>query len=214
MKQEPASDDDADFYRWYGPWRSTTPRAVKRMLRGSNVRWWIVGGWAIDAFTGFPRDHEDIDVSFFRADLPALLAHLSPRYCIWSNLSGTLKPLRQPADLLEGARQLWVRPDGGRPWVVDLAMNPHDGDDWIWVRDEEVRMPIDDATFEAADGIAYLRPELVLAMKARFARDKDESDLAAVLPLLDGERRQRMHELIARVHPGHRWLGVIEGAPS
>src|SRR5687767_1715935 len=104
----PMSEEDADFYRWYGPWRQTTPRAVARMMRGANIRWWIVGGWAIDAFTGKARDHEDIDVSFFRADLPALLTHLAPRYCVWSNRDGTLRPMRQAEDLLEDARQLWV----------------------------------------------------------------------------------------------------------
>ena len=207
------SDEDVDFYRWYGPWRQTTPQQVARIMRGSKIRWWIVGGWAIDAFTGKERDHDDIDVSFFRADLPALLAHLSPRYCVWSNRDGTLRPMRKADDLLEDARQLWVRPDGRRPWMVDLAMNPHDGDDWIWVRDDAVRIPIDEATFAAADGIRYLMPELVLAMKARFARAKDESDLAAVLPLLDATRRRHMHDLIDRIHPGHRWLDTIE-SPS
>ncbi len=63
--------EDRDFYRWYGPWQPLTPRGMVRVMRGANIRWWIVGGWAVDAFTGMPREHEDIDVSFFRADLPA-----------------------------------------------------------------------------------------------------------------------------------------------
>jgi len=89
------------------------------------------GGWAVDAFTGVPREHEDIDVAFFRVDLPVVLERLSPELCVWSNLSGTLRPLRKAEDLLEGARQLWVRRDGDSPWLMDLAITPHEGDTWI-----------------------------------------------------------------------------------
>ena len=48
--------------------------------------------------------------------------------------------LKVAEDLLPDCRQMWVRPDGGQPWIMDLAMNPHDGDTWISVRDEQVRM--------------------------------------------------------------------------
>jgi hypothetical protein len=203
------TDEDRDFYRWYGPWRPLTPKGVARLMRGSKIRWWIIGGWAVDAFTGVPREHEDIDVAFFRADLPRLIDHLAPRYCIWSNLNGTLRPLRKAEDLLEGARQLWVRRDGGSPWVMDLAMNPHDGDTWISVRDEKIQMPIDDATFEV-DGISYLRPEIVIWMKARWDRPKDQPDVAQVLPKLEAERSAWLREILEQKHPGHRWLKLIK----
>ena len=202
------TDEDAEFYRWYGPWKPLDPNGVRRVLRGASFRWWIIGGWAIDAFTGKPREHEDIDVSFFRADLPQVLDHLNGRYCVWSNASGTLRPLKQPADLLPDCRQMWVRPDGGKPWIMDLAMNPHDGDIWISVRDESIRMPIDDATF-TADGISYLRPEIVMAMKARWARPKDDADLAEVLPRLDQPATAWLRRTIEQLHPGHRWLESI-----
>ena len=39
--------------------------------------------------------------------------------------------------------------------------------------------------FAAADGIRYLRPEIVLSFKARAHRPQDEADFEAVLPLLD-----------------------------
>jgi hypothetical protein len=202
------SEEDRDFYRWYGPWRPYTPRRIQRVMGGLDIRWWIVGGWAVDAFTGVPREHEDIDVSFFRSDLPALLDHLAPRYCVWSNHSGTLRPMRKPEDLIEGSRQLWVRRDGYGPWLFDLAMNPHDGDTWISVRDETVRMPIDDATFEV-DGISYLRPEIVVWMKAKWDRPKDQPDVAEIFPRLDAERKAWLREILKGHHPGHRWLKLL-----
>jgi hypothetical protein len=202
------TDEDRDFYRWYGPWRPLTPIGVKRLMKGSGIRWWIVGGWAVEAFTGVAREHEDIDVSFFKDDLPRLVDHLGPTHCIWSNHSGTIRPLRKPEDNLEGARQMWVRRDGRSPWVMDLAMNWHEGETWISVRDEKVRMPIDEATFTKG-GIDYLRPEIVLWMKARLARPKDDRDLSQILPLLEADRRSWLVDRVRDQHPDHRWLKLL-----
>ena len=203
-------EEDRDFYRWYGAWAPLTPPEVATLLGGLEARWWIVGGWAIDAFTGTPREHEDVDVAFFREDLPKVLAHLGPAMCVWSNLGGTLRPLRKPVDLQDDARQLWVRRDGDSPWVMDLAMTPHEGDTWISPRDERVRVPFEDATFVAADGIRYLRPELVMFMKARIAHSKDARDLKRVKPLLDPAATARLRDSIALVHPGHAWLAGLD----
>lgn len=205
-------EEDRDFYRWYGAWAPLTPPEVAQVLADLPARWWIVGGWAVEAFSGVAREHEDVDVAFFRADLPRVLEHLGTDLCVWSNLSGTIRPLRKLEDLLEGARQLWVRRNGDSPWVMDLAMTPHDGDAWISPRDDRVRRPLDEATFVAADGISYLRPELVLFMKARFARSKDDRDLAVLLPRLDAATRAWLHGAIELVHPGHRWLPAIAPA--
>ena len=200
---------DEEFFRWYGTWAPVTPQQAAEILDGAGVRWWIVGGWAVDAFTGEPREHEDVDVGFFRADLPALLDHLWPELCTWSNLSGTLRPLRTADELLEDARQLWVRRDGQSPWLLDLAMTAHEGDTWISPRDPRVRLPFEEATFVAEDGIRYLQPELVLYMKARVARAKDDVDLERILPRLAPAARQRLREWLELVHPGHRWLARI-----
>ena len=206
------SQEDRDFYRWYGPWAPLTPGEVASLLEGLGATWWIVGGWAVDAFTGIPREHEDVDVAFLRADLTVVLEHLSPELCVWSNLSGTLRPLRTAEELLDGARQLWVRRDGASPWCMDLAMTPHEGETWISPRDERIRRPLEDATFAAPDGIRYLRPELVLFMKARMARSKDDRDLAAILPRLSPSVALWLADAIELVHPGHRWLPEVRAA--
>lgn len=201
--------EDREFYRWYGSWQAYTPTRVAELLAGLPCEWWIVGGWAVEAFTGVVREHEDVDVAFLRDDLPRVLGHLAPGLCVWSNLGGTLRPLRTPGELLDGGRQLWVRPDGDSQWVMDLAMTPHEGSTWISPRDERIRRPLADATFTAADGIRYLRPELVLFMKALKARSKDDRDLEVILRTLEPERRAWLHDAIDLVHPGHRWLQRI-----
>ena len=202
-------EEDREFYHWYGPWQPLTPAGVAELMAGLDVPWWIIGGWAIDAFTGRPRDHEDIDVAFARGDLPAVLDHLLRDVCVWSNADGTLRPLKRPEDLLDGCRQLWVRRDGASPWLADLAVTAMDGDVWVSPRDDRVRVPFADATFVGTDGIRYLRPEIVLSFKARLQRPKDERDLDAVLPLLDSGARAWLRETVELLHPGHPWLERI-----
>jgi len=203
--------EDVAFYRWYGPWAPLTPPEVAVMFAGLGAPWWIVGGWAIEAFTHRARPHEDIDVAFFRADLPLVLERLEPELCVWSNASGTLRPLKRLDDLLEGCRQLWVRRDGGSPWLMDLAITPHDGGTWISVRDDRVRLPLEDAVFVGADGIRYLRPEIVMGLKARNPRPSSDADLEAVLPLLDAGARTSLRDAIALYDPGHPWLERVGG---
>ena len=99
------------------------------------------------------------------ADLGPMLDHLAPTVCVWSNASGTLRPLTHADDLLPDCRQLWVRRDGASPWILDFAMTPHDGTTWISPRDETVRIPLVEAVFTAADGLRYLRPEIVLSLQ-------------------------------------------------
>ncbi len=74
---EEQAEEDA-FLRLYGPWAPLAPTEVAELLAGFDRPWWIVGGWAVDAATGLPREHEDVDVSMLGRDVPALHAHLAP----------------------------------------------------------------------------------------------------------------------------------------
>lgn len=207
-------DEDREFYRWYGPWSPLEPAEVASLFERLGAPWWLVGGWAIESFSGRARVHEDIDVGFFRADLPSVLALLAPALCVWSNRSGTLRPLKRPSDLLRDCRQLWVRRDGAGPWLMDLAMTPHDGDTWIHHRDDTVRVPLGDALLERDDGIRYLRPEIALTFKARRRSPKNDADLDAVLPRLTADRRAWLVEAVERFDPEHPWLDRISRSRS
>ena len=87
--------------------------------------WWLVGGWSIDAFTGVPREHEDVDLSILACDVPAFRAHLGDAWTPWSNDGGTLRPLsdRFP-EPFDAESQIWLRRDASSPWVVDLPITP------------------------------------------------------------------------------------------
>ena len=72
---EPTAEDIA-FYDVYGAWDPLTPAELARLMDGFPRPWWIVGGYAIEAFTGVPRFHEDIDLVIFTSDFPHLRAQL------------------------------------------------------------------------------------------------------------------------------------------
>lgn len=178
-------------------------------MAGMAAPWWIVGGWAIEAFTGQPRAHEDIDVAIFRGDLPRVLNHLLPQYCVWSNASGTLRPLRTPDELLVGCRQLWVRRDATSPWLFDLQLTPHEADTWISVRDDRIRRPFVKCVFTHND-ILYLQPEIVLHLKARLTRPKDERDFSTAVAVLQPDACVWLRSALELTNPGHPWLERLE----
>ena len=178
-------------------------------MAGAPFPWWVAGGWAIEAFTGRPRAHEDTDVALFRDALPAVLGHLLPNYCVWSNQSGSLRPLREPDELPEDCRQLWVRRDAASPWLFDLLLTPHELGTWVSVRDARVRRDYAGAVF-VADGVRYLRPELVLHLKAKLGRTKDDEDFRTVLPSLDAEARAWLRSALELANRDHPWLNQLD----
>ena len=71
---------DAEFEARYGPWSPLTPAQIATVLSGYPGDWWVVGGWAIEAFTGVLREHEDVDLSILACDIPALRDHVGDRW--------------------------------------------------------------------------------------------------------------------------------------
>lgn len=69
--------NDAEFARLYGEWTERTPADVAALLAGYSGTWWIAGGWALEAFSGVERPHEDIDPAMLRGELPILRRYLA-----------------------------------------------------------------------------------------------------------------------------------------
>lgn len=198
---------DEEFDAWYGRWVPLAPTETAELLAGSGVRWWIAGGFAIDAAAGVAREHGDIDVAIDSADLAKLRAHL-PQLHLWEAHAGSLTPLLPGNPLTSGREGLWARHDATGPWLFDVLLSPVDGADWVFKRDHEIRMPMSEAIL-VRDDVPYLAPQLVLLYKARLLRDKDQRDFDLVLPHLDGSARGWLAAALDRHLPGHRWRALL-----
>lgn len=206
---EEQAEEDA-FFALYGAWAPLSPTEVAAELAGFDRPWWVVGGWAIEAASGYQREHEDTDISLLSCDVPAFVEFLKGRWHVWNNVGGVLHPLggRWPT-VDEPDSQLWLRAGARSPWVLDVPLTPDDDGRWTNKRFPGHVAPVEDVTWVADDGIRYLSPEIVLLFKARLMRPKDDPDLEATLPVLSAEQRAWLRAAIAELIPDHRWLARL-----
>jgi hypothetical protein len=203
-------DDDA-FFQWYGPWSPPTVREVSILLGGFEYPWWIVGGHAIELFTGVPRHHDDIDVVILRPHATQLLQVLAPNYHAWANASGTLTPMLDGRlDLPANAAQIWVRRDAQSPWEIDFSVADERDGNWVWRHDRSIAMTLGDVTWINPDGVQVSRPEIVLAHKAKWRQPKDDADFDSTWPLLDVPAKTWLRTTVTTMYPDHPWLAQMD----
>lgn len=195
------------FLALYGAWEPMEPSAFAREMEGFDRPWWVIGGWAIEAATGYRREHEDTDVSILACDVPAFVEFMAGRWHVWNNVGGVLHPLGgQWPTVDEPASQLWLRADASSPWIVDVPLTPDADGRWTNKQLPDQVDEVENVTWVADDGIRYLRPEIVLFFKARLRRRKDEPDFEATLPTLTPESRRWMRTSLEAFVPDHHWL--------
>lgn len=203
------SDCDDDWSAW-------TPTELSGRLAGVNVPWWVCGGWAIDLFRGErTRDHDDLEFAVSRPDFgevaDALLADGAHEQLYVGNgngyrlVPGTLPPAEYT--------QVWTREVATGTFRADTFLDPGSRTEWVCKHDERLRVPLDRVIGVSAEGIPYQRPEMVLLMKAKHRRPKDDADLAGTWPLLDAAARRWLLDALRLVHPGHEWLHTL-GEPT
>jgi len=190
-------------------WRPWTPRELAHRLAGVRAPWCVAGGWALDLWHGREtRPHEDIEIAIPRTAFSTIREALGS--CeVFSAGSGSVIHLphgeQPPAD----RHQIWVLDPTAREWRTDVFLEPGDDQTWVYRRDEQFQLPRREAIGHSAEGIPYLRPELVLLFKAKTTRPKDERDFATALPSLDVHARRSLGEWLERLHPGHAWIARL-----
>lgn len=211
--------DDLDresFVALYGPWAVRAPVDVAKLFSGYPGTWWIAGGWALEAFTGIARQHDDIDPCVLRGELPLLRQHLVDRLHLWTATRGALAPLLPDEDpdgsaddiLPSGCGQIWTRRSACHPWEYDVLIAPGTPEEWIYKRDQSIRLPMIEALWHHG-GVPYLQPEIQLLYKAAGLREKDQADFAATLPHLDEGRRRWLHDALRDTTGGHPWVDAL-----
>jgi hypothetical protein len=204
IELSPAEIESLDA-RWSSCWR---PGQVARRLAGITAPWCVAAGWALDLFRGTQtREHGDIEIAVPAASFPEV-RNCFPGYAFDAVSSGRIWENAAPA-VLAATHQTWLRDPATGNYLLDVFREPHDGATWICRRDETIRLPYSEVINYAANGIPYLAPELVLLFKARHARPKDQADFDTTIPYLTPAQRATLAELLARAHPGHRWLASL-----
>ncbi|MEJ5913142.1 nucleotidyltransferase domain-containing protein [Pseudokineococcus sp. 1T1Z-3] len=197
-----------EVVRLYGPWRRRTPQQAKQLLAGYPGRWWVAGGWAIEAFTARPRLHADLDLAIPRTDVALLVDHLAGRLDVWAADHGALRPLTAPAPsaptVPATCTNLWLRAGGASPWEYDVLLSDVDDQGRTYRPAPGVALPLEQALW-TCDGVTYLAPQVQLLHKAHATRTKDDEDLQACLPLLTPSARIWLRSSLDVVHPDHRW---------
>ena len=193
----------------WGTWDHLPLPEVVQIFGGLAVPWWIAGGYAIDAFAGTGRrDHDVVDVSLFASDQLEVQKHLHAWELHCADPPGSLRPWLPGEMLASHIHDIWVRRNSDDPWRFQLMLNPGDPAEYICRRDERVRMPLNEATFEAA-GVRYLAPEIQLFFKAKSPRPKDEQDFADCLPLLSESQRAWLSEALEAGGFGREWMARL-----
>jgi hypothetical protein len=168
----------------------------------------VAAGWALDLFRGVQtREHGDIEIGVPAAGFPEVRSRF-PGYvfdgvgsgCIWENAA---------PEVLAAVHQTWLRDPVTGNYLLDVFREPHDGDTWVCRRNETIRLPYSDIIRFTRDGIPYLAPELVLLFKAKHVRPKDQADFDETHPHMTSAQRERLADLLSRVHPGHPWLAEV-----
>jgi hypothetical protein len=205
LRGEPC-DEDQEFFDIYGDWDPLTPVALAGLMVSFPAPWWIVGGYALEAFTRVPRRHDDIDMAIHADSVPALRAQLGRTFHLWSNHGGTFRILSdEHPEPLHPLSQIWMRSNARSPWQVDCILNPSVDGRWQSRHDSGFIADLTDVTWVAPDGIRYLNPEVVLLFKAKQHRPKDAVDLETTWQLLTPEQQGWLREAVARRYPDHPW---------
>lgn len=129
------------FKRWYGGWDPLDPSTIAAFMDGFDHPWWIIGGWSIEAFTGVPRHHEDLDISILSSDAEAFRCFLSDRWTPWNVDEGWLRPFDHRFADVRPDSQIWVRRDASSPWILDVPFTPDTDGRWTNKRHVVHRTP-------------------------------------------------------------------------
>lgn len=192
-------------------WDAWDPTEAAERLAGVEAPWCVAAGWALDLFVGGEmRDHEDIEIAVPHERFEEIRRSLSGFDVFVPVGEGLVRPLESlsPDEFVE-THQTWVREPSTGLWRLDVFREPSREDTWVCRRDPRIRLPFAEVISHTRDGIPYAQPEITLLYKAKHARDKDEADFAAVLPLLTSSRRRWLSWALELVHPGHRWLAAL-----
>ncbi len=192
------------------PWEPPSLQEAKALFGGLGAPWWVAGGWAIDLFLGRQtRPHSDVDLAVLRGDQERLQQQLAG-WDIRVAHDGELTPWAAGDWLVSPRHQFWARPAPEAAWALEILLEEHRGDDWVFRRGASVTLPFDRFGRTSSDGIPYVCPEVALLFKAKEPDlERNAHDFASAARVLDDSAREWLRNALAMAHPGHPWLGPL-----
>ncbi len=193
------------------------PQEVERILADVQCDWAVAGGWALDLFLDrVTRKHQDIEVAIFREDQLILQRYLSSRgWSLEFVRNGQLIPWPIGERLALPAHEIWCRIHSGPLQRIEVLLNEHEANAFVFRRDFRIRTPIDRTFVRSSNGIRVLAPEIVLLYKSkRPTEPKEQQDFSNMVDALDMERREWLIESVSAIDPEHVWLAALRGPHS
>src|SRR5215469_7968884 len=156
-----------------GNWAPLSLTELAEIFSPAAFPWWVAGGTAVDLFLGrVTRPHDDLDVEVLRTD-QIRLQRLLRTWDMHIAQGGRLRPWRSDDYLPDGDGSIWCRRNSESPWALQVLFGESDGDNWIFRRNPQVRMPLTMLGRRTLGGVPYLTPAVQMLFKARDTRPKD-----------------------------------------
>ena len=201
----------------WGPanWESWTPQVLASKLAGIEARWCVVGGWALDLFTGVVhREHSDLEIIVPRQTFPLFRERLGDELIFYVTGAEGQWPIDTAGTAYDKYQQTFARDASTGKFIVDV-MRVADSGVWELATHPEIVRPWEESIQFTGTGVPYLRPEQVLIYKAlginnEDPRLKDAGDFLYVLPFLEPHGRKWLAHTLASLRPEHPWLRAID----
>ncbi|SDS54986.1 nucleotidyltransferase domain-containing protein [Microlunatus soli] len=201
---------------WPGNWDPWMPHQLAAKLADIDARWCVVGGWALDLFTGVVhREHEDLEIIVPRDSFPLIRQRLEPELTFYVSGAEGQWPVDTAGTAYDKYQQTFGRDESTGKFVLDV-MRVADTGVWELANHPEIVRPWSESIEFTGAGVPYLRPEQVLIYKALGINDaeeprlKDSNDFLYVLPYLEPGGRAWLEHTLALLRPEHPWLRTLD----
>lgn len=188
--------------------------SIAALLSPLPVTWGFCGGWAIDLFLNrITRSHKDVDVAIMRADQQIIFDFLRQRgWALEKAVDGSLIPLKENELLELPIHTIWCRNACSQPDFLEILLNEHEGDHFLFRRDRLIRYPLNKAFLISPSGFPILASEIALLYKSNNLHDaENRHDFQSALPALNTERKRWLAQALRTLSPEHEWLNGLTG---
>lgn len=197
---------------------SSVPIELSRtaeLMAGFPHRWFLCGGWAVDAWLGkTTRSHSDVDIAVSYDDQAGLYEYL----CDWDMIGHDPNVPDDSPDRWNGRRldlpaHIHAYNTAVLETQLEIYLNAIIGDQWICRQRPTISCEL---YGPSPWQLPTVPPELVLFYKAGGNLDQldqlrphDEQDFRALLPLLPLEQHSWLADALNRAHPNHPWRTLL-----